>query len=447
MDYDQDVELIKQFLRDYTQVDAEGNVGPKYGPSLTKLANREAVSMHVELADLEQFNQTLAANVCGNTVQYTNLFYQALDSLLPSFKTGEPAEKDILDIFIEQRLFVSERNQRVPHNSTGDSNEDGTQTVNPNRLGRIDIDGKYPPDLIRRAEVHFKPVTFEAMPIRQVLADSVGKLVTVRGIVTRAADVKPKITIATYTCDQCGCESFQPIKGTSYVPLFECTSAQCKAMKTMGRITFQTRGSKFVKFQEIKLQEHSDQLPIGHIPRTITIIAHGELTRHCTPGDHISVSGVFLPILKSSYRFISGMSTTDTCIEAHYITKMNKTEVDELNVDPLTEEEVRQLHDGEEDLLVKLSRSIAPEIFGHSELKKALLLLLVGGVDKNATGMKIRGNINMCLMGDPGVAKSQLLCFINRLAPRSKYNTIHTPHSTELATLFSRRLQYHVEAY
>merc|ERR1719414_2423585 len=70
------------------------------------------------------------------------------------------------------------------------------------------------------------------------------------------------------------------------------------------------------------------------------------------------------------------------------------------------------------------SQSIAPEIFGHSDVKKALLLLLVGGTDKRTdSGMNIRGNLNICLMGDPGVAKSQLLGFIDRMAPRSQYTT------------------------
>lgn len=99
----------------------------------------------------------------------------------------------------------------------------------------------------------------------------------------------------------------------------------------------------------------------------------------------------------------------------------------------------------EEDFYDKLAMSLAPEIYGHEDIKKVLLLLLVGGVDKNArgklfyivdgilpttviylqcdSGMKIRGNINVCLMGDPGVAKSQLLSYIDRLAPRSQYTT------------------------
>ena len=83
----------------------------------------------------------------------------------------------------------------------------------------------------------------------------------------------------------------------------------------------------------------------------------------------------------------------------------------------LSDEELREI--GEEDFYEKLAVSIAPEIYGHEDVKKALLLLLVGGIDRKPNGMKIRGTINICLMGDPGVAKSQLLKFIDRLAPRS----------------------------
>lgn len=74
----------------------------------------------------------------------------------------------------------------------------------------------------------------------------------------------------------------------------------------------------------------------------------------------------------------------------------------------------------EENLYEKLASSLAPEIYGHEDVKKALLLLLVGGVDCTPHGMKIRGNINILLMGDPGVAKSQLLSYIDRIAPRSE---------------------------
>ena len=110
---------------------------------------------------------------------------------------------------------------------------------------------------------------------------------------------------------------------------------------------------------------------------------------------------------------------SDTYLEAHKITKLSKSE-DELGAEQeMTEEELRALNG--EDFYNKLSSSIAPEIYGHEDVKKALLLLLVGGVDRNPAGMKIRGNINICLMGDPGVAKSQLLSYMDRLAPRQQF--------------------------
>merc|ERR1711970_208001 len=101
---------------------------------------------------------------------------------------------------------------------------------------------------------------------------------------------------------------------------------------------------------------------------------------------------------------------------------VNKTEDEEEQQDQeITEEELKQVQ--EDNFYDKLASSIAPEIYGHDDIKKALLLLLVGGVDRSPAGMKIRGNINICLMGDPGVAKSQLLSYMDRLAPRSQLTT------------------------
>lgn len=169
------------------------------------------------------------------------------------------------------------------------------------------------------------------------------------------------------------------------------------------------------------MQEHSDQVPVGNIPRSITVLVEGENTRIAQPGDHVSVTGIFLPILCSGFRQVVQGLLSETYLEAHRIVKMNKSEDDESGSKELSKEELRQI--AEEDFYEKLAASIAPEIYGHEDVKKALLLLLVGGVDQSPRGMKIRGNINICLMGDPGVAKSQLLSYIDRLAPRSQYTT------------------------
>lgn len=258
------------------------------------------------------------------------------------------------------------------------------------------------------------------MAIRDVKAEHMGKLVTVRGIVTRSTEVKPMMVVATYTCDRCGAETYQPVNSLSFMPVQDCPSEDCRVNKSGGRLYLQTRGSKFVKFQEIKIQEHSDQVPVGHIPRSLTILCRGENTRIGQPGDHVIVTGIFLPLVRSGFRqMVSGL-LSDTFLEAHRIACLNKTDESELGAE-LTATELAEL--SQDDFYTRLASSIAPEIYGHLDVKKALLLLLVGGVDKRPDGMRIRGNINICLMGDPGVAKSQLLGYIDRLAPRSQYTT------------------------
>uniref|UniRef100_A0A452H6C0 DNA replication licensing factor MCM7 n=1 Tax=Gopherus agassizii TaxID=38772 RepID=A0A452H6C0_9SAUR len=278
------------------------------------------------------------------------------------------------------------------------------------------------PNLPAPSELYFKaPSGSKARVIRDVKADCIGKLVTIRGIVTRVTEVKPMMVVATYSCDQCGAETYQPIQSPTFMPLIMCPSQECQTNRSGGRLYLQSRGSKFIKFQELKMQEHSDQVPVGHLPRSISVAVHGENTRLAQPGDHVSITGVFLPLLRAGFRQIAQGLLSETYLEAHRIVKMNKSEEDELGSGELTEDELRQIT--EEDFYDKLAASIAPEIYGHEDVKKALLLLLVGGVDRNPRGMKIRGNINICLMGDPGVAKSQLLSYIDRLAPRSQYTT------------------------
>lgn len=185
----------------------------------------------------------------------------------------------------------------------------------------------------------------------------------------------------------------------------------------------QTRGSKFMKYQELKIQEHNDQVPVGNIPRSMTLVTRGEVTRQAAPGDHVMVTGVYLPMAKTGgFRQMTQGLLSETFMEAHRIVRVKKIDEAEQEDTRLTEDEIEELSQ-EDDFYEKLASSLAPEIYGHEDVKKALLLLLVGGVDCTPHGMKIRGNINILLMGDPGVAKSQLLAYIDRIAPRSQYTT------------------------
>jgi len=405
-DYDDDKEKIRQFLEEFTSPDdGTGRKNFKYYDQMVKLAHREQVEIVIDLQDIIDYgNDDLAEAIEGNAQRFAQLFSDVIQEALPGYKTKDVVEKDTLDVYIQHRMMMEERHQDPGSSATRDPRN------------------RYPPELLRRFEVHFKtPDTQKLSSIRDVKADRVGKLCAVRGIVTRATEVKPMMQVATYTCDQCGSETYQPINSPSFMPLTQCPSTDCTTNKSGGKLYLQTRGSKFIKFQEIKIQEHSSAVPTGDIPWTMTVLARGELTRLTQPGDHIAVTGVFLPLMRQGFAAMSGGLLSETYMEAHRIVQMNKTEDDEMEEGVLTEEEISQV--AEDDFYDKLACSIAPEIYGHEDVKKALLLLLVGGVDRVSKGMKIRGNIHICLMGDPGVAKSQLLTFIDRLAPRSQYTT------------------------
>jgi len=187
----------------------------------------------------------------------------------------------------------------------------------------------------------------------------------------------------------------------------------------------QARGSKMTKFQEIKVQELSNEVPTGRIPKSMTITLIGEHCRTLKPGDHIQATGILFPTSSDALSRIAqnagGKSTgsalaCDTYLHTHTLEILNKMDGMNFDANELTDYELAEIDN--DNFYEKLACSIAPEIYGHNDLKKALLLLLIGGTTINAKQMHIRGDIHICLMGDPGVAKSQLLGFISRLSPR-----------------------------
>jgi DNA replication licensing factor MCM7 len=161
---------------------------------------------------------------------------------------------------------------------------------------------------------------------------------------------------------------------------------------------------------------------MGHIPRTMTVHLTENMTRQASPGDSVFITGAFLPIPYQGFKAIRAGLLTETYLEAHHIVKV-KQQYSQMELTREVSSQLQKLIETP-DLYGHLARSIAPEIYGHEDVKKALLLLLVGGIAKDTgDGMKIRGDLNICLMGDPGVAKSQLLKYISKIAPRGVYTT------------------------
>lgn len=373
----------------------------------------------------------LVQSIEVNTKHYIELLSRAIDECMPepaadttyiSPKDQTPFrgltdvyirfKDDVLDVLMARR---QDRNREI---------EEGAEAMGDPTL----VQDKFPAQLTRRYTLVFKPrsstsdAPVKALSVRQVRGDHLGHLITVRAIATRVSDVKPLVQVSAYTCDRCGCEIFQTITDKQFGPLSVCPSADCKANQTKGQLQPSSRASKFLPFQEIKVQELPEQVPIGQIPRSLTVSAYGSAVRKINPGDVVDISGIFLPTPYTGFRAMRAGLLTDTYLEANYIVQHKKA-YEDMKVDRGIARKI-DMYRQSGHVYEYLAKSIAPEIFGHLDVKKALLLLLVGGVSKEmGDGMKIRGDINICLMGDPGVAKSQLLKYISKVAPRGVYTS------------------------
>lgn len=281
-----------------------------------------------------------------------------------------------------------------------------------------------PKDLMRKHEVCFHERSMKKpIPLRQLKSEHIGKLVSVRGIVTRVSDVKAEVRVVCYMCDKCHAQIYQEVNGKAYTPLSRCPSQICKANKSNGILEQITRMCKFAKFQEMRLQEKTDEVPQGNIPRSLRVYISGDLTRQCGPGDSVTITGTFMPApINNRFGTGSGGSIATTFVQAMKIVR-HKKRYDDYSEDGALLDQIKK-DQKKKNMYQLLANSLAPEIYGHDDVKKALLLMLAGGVTKSlADGISIRGDINICLMGDPGVAKSQLLRFISQLSPRGIYTT------------------------
>jgi DNA replication licensing factor MCM7 len=420
--YVRDQQMIVKFFKDFER-DDEHNF-TTYKPMmevLQEVANRSRKIVEIRLDDVLSFSgsyepfetQEFVERIIQNAKRYETLFCESIDDMLEGITPTETLVDDVHDILQRQREAQFEEMQAQ---SRGNDGADGNQDDQP-------LLGVFPVSLRRHYQIKIiAPVKMKPAALREIKADKIGQLVRVRGMVTRITDVKPLMRVATYTCDACGCENYLEVNSRSFMPLLRCQSKACQTNGNPGRLHQQTRGSKFEKYQEAKVQELPHQVPMGHIPRTMTVVLRGEITRRCGPGDIVGIDGVFLPIPFTGYRKMTAGLVADTFLEAMHIEKAKKG-YGEMSISDEMSAQIQEISE-KDNMYEEMARSIAPEIFGHRDVKKALLLMMIGGVTRTMhDGMKIRGDLNVCLVGDPGVAKSQLLKQISSLAPRGVYTT------------------------
>ncbi len=446
-------ERCKEFLSNFAPKDAfaQGNGPPKlkYISQLDEIFKRKRTQLRVELEDVYEYGLDPAMDtpgapgsltpssqatfvllhdeIAGNAKRFVDLFSEAADEILEQMRQQQGNEvnpHDRLQVLLETRRQREEdfrASQAQAENVPGGTAE--TNTAAPAGPG-ADPRNLVPAVMTRSYDTLLIPRPVEkTIALRDVRSEHVGRLVTVSGIVTRVTEVKPRVAAAAYHCQDCGYEIYQEVQGRNFMPIASCPTPEHQGKNgSPGHVIPYYRGYKYVKYQELKLQEQADQVPIGSIPRTISVKLHGDVTRSCTAGDNVTVSGIFLPQPYTGFRAMKAGLLADTYLEATHVSKMRK-DYSDTYVSPDMRAELETLRT-DPDLYNRLAKSIAPEIFGSVDVKKALLLLLLGAPPKRLPdGMRLRGDLHICLMGDPGVAKSQLLKHITKVAPRAVYTT------------------------
>ncbi|MBS7248524.1 MAG: minichromosome maintenance protein MCM [Candidatus Freyarchaeota archaeon] len=257
------------------------------------------------------------------------------------------------------------------------------------------------------------------VPLRKLRAEHIGKLIVVNGILVRATEVKPRLTEAIFRCRRCGELMSIPQEERVLVTPVECTNLNCRRK---GPFDLVVEESTFIDWQKIRMQEKPEDLPPGQLPRGIDAILTDDIVDVARPGDRVTLIGILRPVPESLVGKRAKLVTFNTILEINNIEVVG-TEAEKLEISEEDEQKIKQLSQ-DPYVTQKIIRSIAPSIYGYEQIKEAIALLLFGGVPKEMPDKhRIRGDINVLLLGDPGVGKSQILQYVARIAPRGLYTS------------------------
>ena len=269
---------------------------------------------------------------------------------------------------------------------------------------------------------------------RGLTAELTNQYVGVQGIVTRISEVRSKLVYSVHYCEETKkgnikeyndqmkiAESTntygQPLNGNFEVGKASGFMNNAIPQRDINHnpLTLEYGHSKFKNNQTILLQEPPERTPLGQLPRSVEVVLEGDLVDKVKPGDRIQVNGVFKTISTMSTNTSGGVKTV-----------LIGTNVQELNNDiqqnEFTGEDLKRIRElaKQKNVFDVLANSIAPGIYGHQDIKRALVLQLLGGNETNLEdGTHLRGDINILMIGDPSTAKSQFLRYMLNMAPNA----------------------------
>lgn len=376
------LQQLKKKYREFIRTFCEANFSYKYRDNLKRNYLLGRYYLEVEIEDLAGFDETLADKLYKQPTEHLQIFEEAAREVADEITSPRPEdEEQVHDI---QILLTS-----------------GANPTN----------------------------------IRDLKSECVSRLVKVAGIIIAASGIKAKATKISIQCRSCsnvipnlpvnpGLEGYQLPR--------KCTTEQTGRPKCpMDPYFIMPDKCKCVDFQVLKLQELPDFIPQGEIPRHMQLFCDRTLCERVVPGNRVLIHGIF------SIRKIGKPSKQDGREKAIIGVRAPYMRVVGITVDTegmgsisrfsniTTEEEstFRKLATNP-NIYESLSESLAPSIFGSQDIKKAIVCLLFGGSRKRMPdGLTRRGDINILLLGDPGTAKSQLLKFVEQVAPIAVYTS------------------------
>jgi len=257
----------------------------------------------------------------------------------------------------------------------------------------------------------------EKTALRKIGAEHIKKIALVDGIVVRTTQVKPTIVSAVFRCRKCLEITVLDQEGE----LIHGPGSHCQFCKQSTSFELLQEQSKFKNTQEARIQERPEDLPPGQLPRYLEVRLEDDLVDSARPGDRVSVTSI-VRAEKQAVGERGRLRTLNIYLDANFVDVVGK----ETEVVEITPEDEKQILEAAQDPWVqrKLVMSLAPSIYGYEDVKEGILYLLFGGTAKQLPdGVNIRGDENVLLIGDPGTAKSQLLQYVSRIAPRGLYTS------------------------
>ncbi len=283
---------------------------------------------------------------------------------------------------------------------------------------RRKIGASVTPEELEKGYVRFE--NFKESEIRSLRSDDLNKPVTLRGVVSKRTDVNPRITKAMFRCQYCHQLQETAIPQEGHRGLREpngCVYENCNGSSF--NIEYDHPETEFIDRQAIRLQERPEGLKGGERPQEIEVRYEGDITGDLNAGDRVTVTG----ILRAEQKGDNGSVVHKRYMEGLCFNH-EETDFEDIELDDEDGEEIEEMVARFNNPIEAVVQSIAPSIHGYPVEKRAVALQLFGGVTKHLPDdSRVRGDIHLLLIGDPGTGKSQILQYVGNIAPRSVYSS------------------------